>query len=70
MRKDQGFEVQDRIRIEWGSEDADVQKAFEVFAEYIREETLATDVVNGAVDQASELQVNGNVVKLMVTKNQ
>lgn len=70
MRKDQGFEVQDRIRIEWESETPDVQKAFEVFAEYIKEETLAVEVVRSSSDGSTELQVNGNVVKLMVTKNQ
>lgn len=68
MRKDQGFEVQDRIGVKWQAEATDVAQAFLQFADYISTETLAVDVKQSELPDAPDLQVNGNVVKLRLTK--
>ena len=40
-RKDQGFEVSDRVRIAWACDDAEVARAIEEYAELIAREVLA-----------------------------
>ena len=67
MRKDQGFEVQDRIMVEWESAAEDVSRAFADWGDYIQAETLA-DQLAPASSGAPEMSVNGNMVKLRVTK--
>ncbi len=68
MRKDQGFEVQDRITIAWQSASEDVQAAFGQWGEYISTETLANELIDGVNGEVAETQVNGNVVRLVVRK--
>jgi len=43
-RKDANFEIEDRIQIQYQTANADVKAAVEAWAEYIRNETLATSL--------------------------
>jgi isoleucyl-tRNA synthetase len=70
MRKDQGFEVQDRILVQWTSESLDVAGAFEQFADYISSETLAIKIERVESLDGEPVQANGNMVKLMVRKTE
>ncbi|MEZ4210553.1 MAG: DUF5915 domain-containing protein, partial [Patescibacteria group bacterium] len=67
-RKNSGLEVADRIKLEWESDAEDVEKAFFTFKDYIANETLAVEVVKTTGIEEKETQLNGNVVKLRVTK--
>ena len=68
MRKDQGFEVQDHIEVLWASDAADVKEAFLTLHGYIAEETLADNIGVSGLSEVPESLVNGNVVKLKVSK--
>src|SRR5690606_20664867 len=67
-RKNSGLEVADRIKLEWESDAQDIEKAFFTFKDFIADETLAVEVVKATGLEEKETQLNGNVVKLRVTK--
>ena len=70
-RKEQGFEVTDRIRIEIEASEL-VSNTVESFGSYIAEEVLASDInvvpSRSLKEDAFELDVNGNPVKLTIQK--
>jgi len=55
-----GFDIQDHIRILWESDDLEIKQAFAEFAEYIKAETLADDLVSVSVPAGDERQVRIN----------
>ena len=57
MRKQEDFEMMDQIKIFVGA-DADVQKAIDTFADYIRKETLAVSIE--AKEGLKEFDLNGH----------
>ncbi len=68
MRKDAGFQVTDRIRIYYKSEDTLLNKALTDFHEYVKTETLA-DEMTYAVSDGEKLQhqlINGIKCKIGV----
>ncbi len=69
LRKDAGLDISDRIRIGYVAED-DVAEAFAEFDTFIREETLATEIASGSVEDAlAELTAeigDGEVVLTLV----
>ena len=67
IRKASNFEVLDNIEIEFSS-DAEIAKAIEVFADYIKTETLAVEIK--AVDSAEfeKYDLNGHETGIKVTK--
>ncbi len=67
MRKDQGFEIQDRIQVIWDSESLDANQAFGLFKEFISQEVLA-DSIEMADNAGKEVELNGNKVRLEVNK--
>ncbi len=73
MRKDAGFEVTDRIRIQYSS-DKKLSDALKTLVEYVKHETLATDVTeaSGMQGHAADLDINGERCSVSierVTKN-
>ena len=44
-RKNQNLNVSDRIKIYYNEDDTDISKAIEKFAEYIKDETLSTEII-------------------------
>ncbi len=66
MRRDQGFEVSDRIRIQLETTER-VRTCFEVHGDYIREEVLAVAVDFGE-NQGIEWELNGEPAKIQVEK--
>lgn len=74
MRKEQGFNIVDRIRVRYNVIDtdkqADVDDAIKQFGDYISQETLARAIENGAggVEDATEWNINGIRVKLGINK--
>ena len=44
-RKNQNLNVSDRIKIYYNEDDTDISKAIEKFAEYIKDETLSTEMI-------------------------
>jgi len=50
LRKDHDLEIQDRIRIEFSSTDAEVASVISEWDSYIREETLADSIASGETD--------------------
>jgi len=67
-RKENGFEIMDRISIEYNGED-NIKEVFEKHCDYIKSETL-TDEIEFAVDtaQLNEYDINGNKVWMKITK--
>jgi isoleucyl-tRNA synthetase len=66
MRRDSGFDVTDRIRITWSSDDELVRQAFGRHLDTISSEVLAIDVEQGTDAPVSEL--DGHTVALEITK--
>ncbi|GIL16102.1 MAG: isoleucine--tRNA ligase [Chloroflexota bacterium] len=52
LRKDAGFDIQDRIVTRYQTDSAKLQAMLNAFGEYIRRETLTTDLSAGASDAA------------------
>ena len=66
MRKSNNFDVSDRITIYYDSEE--FVKVIEEFNDYIKNETLATEIISKPVD-GEEINVNGIKVRLEIKKN-
>ena len=67
-RKEQGFEIMDRVKVSYDGDD-DIRKAVELHGAYICSETLSDGLVcvSGPTG-AQELDINGKTVKLLVQK--
>ncbi len=70
LRKDAGFEIADRIRVHFTGDD-EVRAVMSEFGEYVRQETLAVEVVEGnapAGAQVESADVDGHAVTLGVLR--
>ncbi len=68
MRKDAGFEVVDRINVQYVTEDAEIKKAFEC-GKNIKAVVLADKITAGAGEGfTKELDVNGAAVTVTISK--
>jgi len=65
MRKINDFEVSDRINIYYNSDE--FTKVVDKFSDYIKNETLAIDIVNKELD-SEEISVNGINVKVYIER--
>jgi isoleucyl-tRNA synthetase len=73
MRKEQGFDIVDRIRVNYDVADAegkkDIKDSIDSFGAYIGQETLAREITEDSGSQAgSEWNINGIKVKLSISK--
>ena len=66
LRKSTGLDIADRIKLYYDG-DADTNKAFEVFADYIMSETLALVYENKKAGEAQD--INGHEVFIKIEKN-
>ena len=66
MRKNNGFEIMDRITLYY-SGDEKIDECFKTFEELIKQETLATNVVNKK--QGETVDLNNHEATLDVEKN-
>ena len=66
LRKTNGYDIADRIKLYYDGEE-DVLDAFNEFADYIKEETLATEYVQKHTDNV--LDINGHDVNITIEKN-
>ena len=64
MRKDQGMEVQDKIAITYSSDNEMLKEAISQFSDYIKVETQAMEIAEGAGD--TELDIDGISLKIKV----
>ncbi len=67
MRKAQDFEMMDKIKIYYTSSD-EVTKALELHNEYIKDETLAIEIIKGEVEDMQEDMINGHETKIAVIR--
>lgn len=58
LRRDQGLEVTDRIRLRWWSDDTEMAEALREFRQAVAAEVLAVELTEGA-DAGTELEVEG-----------
>jgi len=65
-RRDQGFDVTDRIVLTWSSASRDVAKAFETFADLIASEVLAVEVERSTEQLDHSAVVAGDAVQFGV----
>jgi isoleucyl-tRNA synthetase len=74
MRKEQGFDIVDRIRVAYAvcnvDEQKDIDEALENFGESIKADTLALKIerIDSDAVESSEWNINGINVKLAITK--
>ena len=66
-RKNNGYEMMDKIQISYTSDD-EVKEAIEVFDEFIKDETLATKIAFEENKDAKEEVLNGHDSKIFVKK--
>jgi isoleucyl-tRNA synthetase len=66
LRKTNGYDIADRIKLYYDGEE-DVLDAFNEYADYIKEETLATEYVQKHTDIV--LDINGHDVNITIEKN-
>ncbi len=67
LRKQEGFEVVDRIELKIEAPD-EVREAYETFKDYISGEILARTVTFCPVIEGKELEINENLIKLNIAK--
>jgi isoleucyl-tRNA synthetase len=65
MRKDQGFDIADRIKLYY-SGDEELLKAFNIFADYIKDETLSVEYLENKTD--NEVDINGHTATIQIEK--
>ena len=69
-RKEQGFEVSDRVRIAWASGDADVTRALEDHTELVSREVLASEFGPLAANSGGEeMQLGGAVLRYSIQRD-
>ena len=66
LRKESGFEVSDRIALEF-SLSPERRRVVEAFKDYISNETLCVEMTFGEAENGVELEVNGETCKLAVS---
>jgi len=68
LRKESGFQIEDRIVIHWETQGF-AHHAFEVWADYLRAETLSVELVRGipAGREAKEVTIDGEKLWLTLT---
>jgi len=67
MRKEQDFDIMDRIQISFYTDSANIKETFEKFADYIQKETLAVEIVEMKNSEGMKSwNVNGKEVFLQV----
>ena len=66
-RKNNGYEMMDKIQISYTSDD-EVKEAIEVFDEFIKDETLATKIIFEENKDAKEEVLNGHDSKIFIKK--
>ena len=68
-RKDQGFDVSDRIAVRYHTEDSDIQAAFTQFSDFIGAEVLAEEIIFAENSDLSHcVTVDGKLVKINLEK--
>ncbi|MEQ9229930.1 MAG: DUF5915 domain-containing protein, partial [Cyclobacteriaceae bacterium] len=65
LRKDQGMEVTDKIKVVYSSPNTEMEKAVVDFADYIKEETQALELENGSND-GTELDIDGIALTIKI----
>ena len=66
-RKNNGYEMMDKIQISYISDD-EIKEAIEVFDEFIKDETLATKIIFEENKDAKEEVLNGHDSKIFIKK--
>ena len=67
MRKDSGFEVTDKISVEFEGSDK-IASVFEANAEEIKTQTLAETITMNSSANAKEWNINGEKVLIAINK--
>jgi isoleucyl-tRNA synthetase len=67
-RKEQGFEIMDRIRISYQG-DSQIDKAIAKYGDYIKSETLADLISRSEDENLPKVDINGKEIALLVQKN-
>ena len=68
MRRDQGFEVTDKISISIDAGEP-IKECFKEYGSYINQEVLGTSVIFCPVPEGIQWDLNGEAAKIIITKN-
>ena len=66
MRKNNNYNVSDRIIIEYNGDD-DIKETLNMFQEYIKKETLATEI-NNIPNIQNNIDINGHLVNIIIKR--
>jgi isoleucyl-tRNA synthetase len=66
LRKQRDLNVMDRIVVQFTSGDDDLQSAVAEWSTYIKRETLADDVLQGAIESPEQVKVGGRPVGIAI----
>lgn len=67
-RKEQGFEIMDRIKVHYNA-DTGIDQAFAQYGDYIKSETLADEILKTNETLPNKVDINGKEIGLVVQKN-
>jgi len=71
LRKNANLSIEDKADLSWGSDSVQIKKAFKVFSEEIKKETLCeviSEGVNEDLKDTKEVKVNGELMKIGIIK--
>ncbi|MEM0938177.1 MAG: isoleucine--tRNA ligase [Bacteroidota bacterium] len=66
LRKDRGFEVQDKIQVHYQTEDRMMREALLEFADYIKSETLAVALNEESVEKYEKFNIDGVEIDVQI----
>jgi isoleucyl-tRNA synthetase len=68
LRRSAGFNVTDRIRLRWWSEDASVEKAVETHRSYLAGEVLAVSIERSPNPTGAEVDLDGSLARIEIER--
>ena len=66
LRKDKGFEVQDKIDIKIDSEEQIIKETLEIFTDVIKQETQANSLIFDSISESEIIDLDGVELKLEI----
>lgn len=69
LRKNSGLEISDRIKLYYTSLDSLISKTFKKYADYIKNEVLATEIIDSKSEASEEIKANNKVLNIGLKKD-
>ncbi len=70
LRKNSGLEVSDRIKLYYTSADNLISKTLKEYADYIKNEVLATEIIDSKSEASEEIKANNKMLNIGLKKDE